>query len=204
MKYRKNTDTTKHCPRCQQTKLRAEFYRASRRADGLQGLCKVCTNQAKNESIQRKLDYYREMGRRHAKARRERSPEQIKTEKRRDYEKHKDRYTRSRAAWFAAHPGERERLHRLANDRRRAREVGAYVEDVHRIVVWEHDGGRCYLCGDEVSFYAMHVDHVIPISKGGLHSYENVRATHADCNQYKAARLLPNLVIGPTPPEVSQ
>ena len=74
--------------------------------------------------------------------------------------------------------------------RRRAREYVAYVEDVHPIVVWERDNGICYLCGYPVSFYLMHVDHVVPISKGGMHSYANVRATHPACNQHKAARLV--------------
>jgi len=191
VKYRKNSDTHKFCPKCQTVKPRSSFHRNRKALDGYQGYCNVCGNRAKYASIAKKKEHYLEMGRRNQKARRTRVPDVIRAEKLREYEKHKERYNRSRAAWFAAHPGERERLHYLAGVRRRTREYNAYVEDVERIVVWERDNGVCYLCGDTVSFYQMHLDHVIPISKGGEHSYVNIKATHGDCNQRKSARLLP-------------
>jgi 5-methylcytosine-specific restriction endonuclease McrA len=33
-----------------------------------------------------------------------------------------------------------------------------------------------------------HVDHIVPISKGGPHSYLNVQLAHAKCNRTKGAK----------------
>jgi 5-methylcytosine-specific restriction endonuclease McrA len=35
----------------------------------------------------------------------------------------------------------------------------------------------------------MHVDHVVPVTRGGEHSYANTRAAHGVCNIWKRARL---------------
>lgn len=67
----------------------------------------------------------------------------------------------------------------------------------------ERDGGICYLCGGEVEerrkfkrgqprgdmrFYPS-VDHVVPISRGGEHTWENVKLAHRSCNSRKGGRL---------------
>jgi Recombination endonuclease VII len=38
-----NTETHKHCPRCETVKLRTEFYTNKNAYDGLQGLCRLCS-----------------------------------------------------------------------------------------------------------------------------------------------------------------
>lgn len=66
--------------------------------------------------------------------------------------------------------------------------------------LFDRDAGICYLCGGlcdwsdrDKSRNAIHkmypsIDHVIPISKGGLHSWENVRLAHVGCNASKRDR----------------
>jgi 5-methylcytosine-specific restriction endonuclease McrA len=95
-------------------------------------------------------------------------------------------------------------MHKMDKLRRRAREKRAYVEDVEPIVIWARDSGHCHICKEEVSFYKMQLDHVVPISRGGQHSYNNIKASHADCNRWKFVALpedLPALVPGSTPPQ---
>ena len=48
----------------------------------------------------------------------------------------------------------------------------------------DYFGGRCWICGGE---NADQIDHVKPISKGGLHTPANMRPTHALCNMSKGA-----------------
>lgn len=36
--------------------------------------------------------------------------------------------------------------------------------------------------------FGLHIDHVIPLVKGGSHTLENVRPSHAICNLKKGAR----------------
>lgn len=70
---------------------------------------------------------------------------------------------------------------------RRARKAALFVERVRRQVVWDRDGGICHLCGALADPSDWHVDHVIPIAKGGPHSYGNVAVTHSGCNWSKNA-----------------
>ena len=58
-----------------------------------------------------------------------------------------------------------------------------------RKAVFARDGGRCAYCGAT----ATSVDHVIPRSRGGLHSWDNVVASCARCNHTKADRAITEL-----------
>jgi 5-methylcytosine-specific restriction endonuclease McrA len=70
-----------------------------------------------------------------------------------------------------------------------ARKLKVRVEDVNPLVVLERDDGICGICGADVDPQAFEVDHVIPISRGGSHSYDNVQAAHGSCNRRKNARM---------------
>ncbi len=47
---------------------------------------------------------------------------------------------------------------------------------------------RCYWCRFYVSPKGAHLDHIVPISKGGLHAIENVCVSCATCNLVKNAK----------------
>jgi hypothetical protein len=80
----------------------------------------------------------------------------------------------------------------------RARKMEAYIEAVNFKVVFERDKGICHICGTKTrknftkgkqpSNYAT-LDHVIPLSKGGLHCYENVKIACKSCNSEKSDRI---------------
>ncbi len=77
----------------------------------------------------------------------------------------------------------------VKNERRRARKMGLFVEDVYPLVLLEMDDGVCGICGEDVDPLDFHVDHVIPLARGGEHSYANTQAAHPACNLSKNARL---------------
>ena len=60
-----------------------------------------------------------------------------------------------------------------------------YRVAVNRRTVFARDGGRCQYCGAT----AENLDHVIPRSKGGPHTWENVVAACRPCNTRKEDRL---------------
>jgi 5-methylcytosine-specific restriction endonuclease McrA len=72
----------------------------------------------------------------------------------------------------------------------RARKRGAHVEHVEPFVVLERDDGLCGICGLDVDPQHFDIDHIIPLARGGEHSYRNVQVAHRRCNQRKGARLL--------------
>lgn len=76
--------------------------------------------------------------------------------------------------------------------RYRARKRGATVEDVDVREVYDRGDWICHICGDHINVAAKwpeplsaSVDHVIPLSKGGAHSYENCKPSHLVCNMRK-------------------
>lgn len=76
-----------------------------------------------------------------------------------------------------------------SRDRRRAREVGASgtftKDDVRRLLA---DQGRvCFYCGTALNRF--HVDHFIPLSRGGSNFPENLRLSCASCNCSKSAKM---------------
>lgn len=90
----------------------------------------------------------------------------------------------TRNAWWRRNPA----YGRLAAQRRRARQRGAFIEDVDPLVVLERDDGVCGICGEDVDPFAFHVDHVIPLARGGEHSYANTQPAHPSCNSRKGGR----------------
>lgn len=79
--------------------------------------------------------------------------------------------------------------------RSRARAYGVEYEPVNRIKVFSRDGWRCQLCGKPVKRDAKapdplspSIDHVIPMSVGGPHTYANTQCAHFLCNSLKGNR----------------
>lgn len=106
---------------------------------------------------------------------------------------------------FAPEYGDRRRMFcspacvRLTDDykaRRKAAKLkrrGAVVENVNPIEVFQRDGWRCQLCGVKTprklrgtyDDRAPELDHIVPISKGGEHSYINTQCACRRCNGLK-------------------
>lgn len=103
-----------------------------------------------------------------------------------------DRYRRKRQQMKAA--AERWRVNnpdkvRDIREARRARERGAFVEHVDRVVVWDAYEGCCGICRNPVGLDEMELDHIVPLSRGGLHQYANCQPSHMVCNRRKHNRL---------------
>lgn len=56
-------------------------------------------------------------------------------------------------------------------------------------VIYARDGGICMKCGKEVSKDNFHVDHIVPVSKGGDEwDLENLELSCPECNLKKGAK----------------
>jgi len=83
----------------------------------------------------------------------------------------------------------------IGHIRRANKRANAY-ESVNRDVVLERDHWICYLCGDNIPAaekwpapLSASMDHVIPLARGGAHTYENIKSAHLSCNISKGARI---------------
>ena len=81
------------------------------------------------------------------------------------------------------------------SNNRRARMKEAFVENVVAARVFRRDKWICGICGTAVSQLndrklvdIASLDHIIPISKGGEHSYANTQLAHLSCNLSKGAK----------------
>lgn len=84
--------------------------------------------------------------------------------------------------------GTRQEMRRSYEGTRRAKKRGQFVEHVDLATVWERDDGVCHICREPADRWNWHLDHVIPIARGGLHGYENVKVAHPGCNLKKGDR----------------
>lgn len=127
--------------------------------------------------------------------------ERVRAYKRAHYERvGREAWNAKGAAWREANPDRARALvqarKRADRDRgaadsalRRARVRGLPSEPIDRNAVWVRDGGICHLCASAADPKAWHLDHVVPIARGGAHVYSNVRVSHPACNQSKGARV---------------
>ena len=76
-------------------------------------------------------------------------------------------------------------------------------KDITLEALYRRDSGVCYLCGEKCDWNDKtdksvgpaypSIDHMIPIAKGGLHAWTNVKLAHFECNWKKSDALLPSL-----------
>lgn len=62
-----------------------------------------------------------------------------------------------------------------------------------RFEVFKRDTFRCQYCGRQPPAVVLHVDHIIPSSKGGTDEYDNLVTACKDCNLGKSNRTLSEL-----------
>lgn len=88
---------------------------------------------------------------------------------------------------------------RTPGGNRRGRRYKGEVGDYSDLELLDIFGSDCHICGEPIDLYAprqcgkpgwergYHVDHIIPLSKGGTDTIDNVRPAHGQCNIVKWA-----------------
>jgi 5-methylcytosine-specific restriction endonuclease McrA len=91
---------------------------------------------------------------------------------------------------------------KVAKDRRKAIQRKATIaESINQYKLLDRDKWRCCMCNCKVqktNIYAdnaAELDHIIPLSKGGVHTYSNVQTLCRRCNQAKTDKLVGQLVM---------
>lgn len=69
---------------------------------------------------------------------------------------------------------------RASGDKLRAQHIAGLLE---------HQKHRCWWCGKRIKGNEYHVDHVIPIVRGGTNALNNLCISCPECNMKKGARL---------------
>ncbi len=199
----------KKCSKCGKTKPATAFSKDRIKRDGLRGSCKLCDSVRAKAYYQDHRERLLTLASKYYKLHPSASLEAMAQWRKANM----DKCRAYSAKWLKANPDkQRERAARCRKAKpekyreygakwckenldkrsnvaaqRRARKCGVNAEKVDRNVVYDRDKGFCHICGVAVFHDNWHLDHIVPLSKGGEHSYKNVAVSHPFCNLSKGA-----------------
>jgi len=109
------------------------------------------------------------------------------------YQKNRQKRIDASSKWNKENKERHNEHARTKNNRRRAaKSIKFTVEQLAgRLDYW---GRKCYLKLEGCTGEYKHLDHVIPLSRGGLHALSNLRPACQSCNLRKGNKLLKELV----------
>lgn len=162
------------------------FARNKSRRYGLADECKICHCKRSRLYNANHPEKARVRSRRYA----ENNPEKTRESQRRWRTKHPEIARERVRNWHAEHP----EAGRAKAHRRRALEIGSSgshtAADVNLQIASQTDKRgrlRCWWCGGVIRD-DYHVDHVIPLSKGGSNGADNIVIAHPFCNKSKGTK----------------
>jgi 5-methylcytosine-specific restriction endonuclease McrA len=200
------------CPQCAES--RNKQYRVNYRAEH-QDYFREYNQQYQKEHAEelkaRKREYLS----------REQVKEHHKNWKRQDRLKNREKIQARMQKWLEKHPGytkERNKLYReMKGDtlreydrqrskdpkrkdqlrdhkaRRRAQKLGSRIGRIRWDHIIQRDNATCYLCEKKLSKKEITFDHVIPLTRGGPHTEDNLKVACRSCNSRKHNKLLEEL-----------
>lgn len=155
----------------------------------------------KRENDQKWRDINREKERRRHQEYARLNPEAIRASSRKKYLIHKERITQYNRQWRVSNRDKAafySRKYRATNpDKvrantmlRRTRKLNAPGHHTEKDIGHQYKSqkGRCYYCKCKVG-KTYHVDHVVPLSRGGSNGPENIVIACPTCNQQKSAKM---------------
>jgi 5-methylcytosine-specific restriction endonuclease McrA len=185
----------KTCQKCKIEKSLDGFYKHKQTKDGFETTCKVCKKDAASSWSKDNKDNRIAIVKRYN----DRHPERRKETLASYYQENKEhlnarvKLSRSRNKELYAELG------RTHANRRRARKLENGFEPYTEKQMIDTYGLLCNICAEPINFIAarkvgargwergLHIDHVIPLSKGGADTLENIRPTHGLCNLKKGS-----------------
>lgn len=186
---------TKTCNECNLEKELELFSPLKKGKYGRRAKCKTCQakiarlSRAENPAASRTaIQKYRKS-----------HPEVIARRDAKYYIKNKERLNEKTKTWRTDNPEKYAELNRRKERVRRARKFDNGSLPYSEQQVLELHGALCHLCKTEIDLTAprspgvdgwengLHIDHVLPLSKGGADILDNVRPAHGLCNLQKWA-----------------
>ena len=186
---------TKKCPKCGEIKPMDEFYKNKSKKDGHSVYCKKCiTNDCHEYYLQNKeeckerLNKWRSENREYVRERdkryRKNNPDIEFNKQKRYRDTHKEqlylkgkKYREKHRDYFNNKFRERKLLKKNVSD-------GTVTLEAEQML-FETQQGRCAYCECDLSIFGKHLDHILPLSRGGLHTIYNVHWVCPKCNTSK-------------------
>lgn len=187
----------KTCTYCKQTKPLADYY-IDPNTGREKSRCKKCINFLNNQARQANPEKHRKQNLAYYYKNKEQLNEYRRAKWPEIYEQTKEHRLAQQKQHRQEHPEKDRAFARKRRAKKRANGWEKYTE----AQVLELHGAVCHICGDPIDLtldrrigndgweMSLHIDHVIPISKGGPDKLSNVKPSHGKCNLKKRATLL--------------
>ena len=186
------TIKTKVCTKCKVEKSVEEFSKANREKDGLQPQCKECIKayyQANSEKISvNQKAYYQANAEKilvNHKAYREANAEKYAEYHKAYREANRDKISVNHKAYQQTPIGKA--VQKNASHKRRSITRQGDVT-TQQLLELQNNAKTCYWCGVSLKSKEVHIDHYVPLSKGGEHTLSNLAVSCAKCNQTKSVK----------------
>lgn len=188
----------KRCPQCKEIKMFSEFYKNKSRKDGLSVYCKSCIkinshnyHKTHKDLCKERLNKWRNQNREYVRERdknyRQEHLEQEKAKDKKYRDSHKEKIAEKGRKYRETH---KDYFYNKARERKNnqlKRSDGTITLDTE-LKILEAQNYLCDYCGDDIS-KKKHLDHILPLDKGGLHTITNIHFTCSSCNLSKGAKL---------------
>jgi len=192
---------TKFCNKCKKIKSFSEFFKDKSRKDGYQNICKCCGKKYRQEHKLVSAKY------------RQRHRTEIAEYKAKYYQEHKEQITECKAKYYQEHKLEKAEYMAKYRQKHKAEitEYKAKYQQEHKLERAarnaKHRANKLNQTPDNVDFKKIiefykqaqqltketnikyHVDHIIPLSKGGLHHENNLQIITATQNLRKSNKI---------------
>jgi len=198
------TNLVKKCPDCGNIKEFSEFHKNNATKCGRAVYCKVCAKKKQDNKIIEYKKYqkeYRTINKEELKLNKakyyQNNKEELSIEQKQYYDDNKEAHAIRSAIYYQKNKEEiknRVKEYQVNNKdsklmavkRRKLLKKGVTVEKFEKIDIINRYGSSCFYC--EFGKFE-HIDHYIPLSKGGMHSLANVRPSCASRNMRKSDKL---------------
>lgn len=189
----------KVCSVCGNEKSLDEFYRRKASFDGLSYRCKECTRSDRRTRYANNKEADLERSRKWKADNRERISSYRKTSYRENPDKFRKQSLESRRRRLEK-VMEYDRRYKSANRQRctfhentrraRLRSAGGSFTTAEWNQLCAFHGNRCLCCGRSSKDVKLTIDHVIPVSKGGMNNIDNIQPLCLGCNSRKKDKVI--------------
>jgi 5-methylcytosine-specific restriction endonuclease McrA len=114
------------------------------------------------------------------------NPEKVRAAAKRWYYANKEKVLAANAAWYKANPLASRRLRHSKRARKKAN--GGKLSPGIALKLFSLQRGKCAICKKSLRKTGFHLDHVIPLSRGGANIDRNIQLTCPTCNIKKGSK----------------
>lgn len=155
----------KKCFRCENFKPFVEFYGSKLNKDGLRGYCKTCVKVMSGQWYQN-------------------HKERCKINQMKWCLKNRDKRSTQNKEWRKKNPEKQKGINKREYAKRKTNKLGFFDMKQWRNIL-DFYGHVCMACGESKD---LTIDHVIPLSKGGIHDHSNIQILCNICNKIKGTK----------------